>query len=61
MICIDWSVDMAQARKILGDKPVSGNVDPLVLLGPENKVRRVYVCVCIYMYRYICMYVCLSI
>jgi uroporphyrinogen-III decarboxylase len=39
MICIDWSVDMAQARKILGNKPVSGNVDPLVLLGPEDKVR----------------------
>jgi len=39
MICIDWGVDMAQARKTLGDKPVSGNVDPLVLLGPEAKIR----------------------
>lgn len=58
MICIDWRVDMAAARGILGDKPVSGNVDPTVLLGPPDgivaavdecihKVRRgVGVCVC---------------
>lgn len=40
MICVDWKVDMAVARQTLGaDVRVSGNVDPLVLLGPENKVR----------------------
>jgi len=40
MICVDWKVDMAVARQTLGaDVRVSGNVDPLVLLGPENKIR----------------------
>mmetsp|Transcript_26760 Transcript_26760/g.67555 ORF Transcript_26760/g.67555 Transcript_26760/m.67555 type:complete len:407 (+) Transcript_26760:133-1353(+) len=39
MLSIDWGVDMAEARKILGKMPVSGNVDPLVLMGPEEGVR----------------------
>ena len=31
---------MAKARKIIGSgKGISGNVDPLVLLGPEAKIR----------------------
>ena len=31
---------MAKARKIIGNgKGISGNVDPLVLLGPEEKIR----------------------
>jgi len=39
MICVDWAVDMAQARQRLGkDKPISGNVDPLVLLGPKEGI-----------------------
>ena len=29
---------MATARKTLGDKPISGNVDPLILMGKESKV-----------------------
>eukprot|EP00293_Proteomonas_sulcata_P020737 CAMPEP_0184304590 /NCGR_PEP_ID=MMETSP1049-20130417/14063_1 /TAXON_ID=77928 /ORGANISM="Proteomonas sulcata, Strain CCMP704" /LENGTH=362 /DNA_ID=CAMNT_0026616425 /DNA_START=198 /DNA_END=1286 /DNA_ORIENTATION=+ len=40
MLCVDWGVDMAEARKILGDVPVSGNVDPLVLMGPEEGIRQ---------------------
>ena len=40
MIGVDWAVDMAEARRRLGaGVPISGNVDPLVLLGPEEKVR----------------------
>lgn len=38
MICVDWSIDMAQARRVLGDKPVSGNVDPTILLGPQEGI-----------------------
>ncbi|KAL7524112.1 hypothetical protein ACHAWF_000817 [Thalassiosira exigua] len=40
MIAVDWNVDMAVARKILGpDVPISGNVDPTVLFGTEEQVR----------------------
>lgn len=40
MICIDWAVDMAEARKILGDDiPVSGNIDPSVLFGSQQQVE----------------------
>ncbi|EKX55115.1 plastid Uroporphyrinogen decarboxylase [Guillardia theta CCMP2712] len=39
MICVDWKIDMATARKTLGDKPISGNVDPLILMGKESKIR----------------------
>jgi len=40
MICVDWSVDMKQARDTLGwDVPISGNVDPMVLLGTENDIK----------------------
>lgn len=38
MLCLDWQVDMATARGVLGDKPVSGNVDPTVLLGPPEGI-----------------------
>ena len=37
---VSVQVDMAKARKIIGSgKGISGNVDPLVLLGPEAKIR----------------------
>ncbi len=39
MIGLDWAVDMSVARNTLGRSvPVQGNVDPMVLFGPE-KVR----------------------
>jgi len=39
MICVDWSVDMKQARDVLGwNVPVSGNVDPMILLGSEQDI-----------------------
>lgn len=40
MVCVDWQVDMAVAREILGKNiPISGNVDPGVLFGTEQQVR----------------------
>ena len=40
-ICIDWGVDMAEARKILGPNiPVSGNLDPTVLFGTKEQVEQ---------------------
>lgn len=38
-LCLDHHVDISVARTILGSKPVSGNVDPLVLLAPEERIR----------------------
>lgn len=41
MICLDWAVDMAQARKILGpDVPVSGNLDPSILFGTKEQIEQ---------------------
>eukprot|EP00281_Chroomonas_sp_CCMP1168_P013279 CAMPEP_0206285132 /NCGR_PEP_ID=MMETSP0047_2-20121206/41149_1 /ASSEMBLY_ACC=CAM_ASM_000192 /TAXON_ID=195065 /ORGANISM="Chroomonas mesostigmatica_cf, Strain CCMP1168" /LENGTH=402 /DNA_ID=CAMNT_0053715641 /DNA_START=71 /DNA_END=1279 /DNA_ORIENTATION=- len=41
MIGIDWEVDMKVARETLGqDVPICGNVDPLVLMGPHEKIRQ---------------------
>mmetsp|Transcript_34599 Transcript_34599/g.79991 ORF Transcript_34599/g.79991 Transcript_34599/m.79991 type:complete len:236 (-) Transcript_34599:136-843(-) len=40
MIALDWAVDLAAARKILGpDVPVSGNIDPRILFGSEDQIR----------------------
>jgi len=39
MICIDWGVDMATARATLGDKPVSGNLDPTILFGSKEQIE----------------------
>jgi len=41
MIAIDWGVDMAQARSILGeDVPVSGNIDPTILFGTKEQIEQ---------------------
>jgi uroporphyrinogen decarboxylase len=41
MICLDWSIDMADARKRLGDKPVSGNLDPSILkFGSKEQIEQ---------------------
>ena len=41
MIAVDWSVDMATARAILGpDVPISGNIDPTVLFGTKEQVEQ---------------------
>ena len=40
VIGLDWTVDMADARRRLGaDQPVQGNVDPVVLFGSEAAIE----------------------
>lgn len=40
MIAVDWSVDMAEARRILGPEiPISGNVDPTILFGTKEQIE----------------------
>lgn len=39
-IGLDWAVDMAQARAILGNKvPISGNLDPSILFGTRQQIE----------------------
>lgn len=41
MIAVDWSVDMATAREILGkDVPISGNIDPTILFGTKEQIEQ---------------------
>jgi len=41
MICIDWQIDLAQARSILGPNiPVSGNIDPRILFGAKEQIEQ---------------------
>jgi uroporphyrinogen decarboxylase len=41
MIAVDWSVDMKEARKILGpDIPISGNIDPTILFGTKEQIEQ---------------------
>ncbi len=37
---LDWRVDLAQARQVLGDVPIMGNLDPVALYGPPDEIRR---------------------
>jgi uroporphyrinogen decarboxylase len=37
---LDWRVDIGEARKILGDVPVQGNLDPQALHAPHDEIRR---------------------
>ncbi len=40
MIAVDWAVDMATAREILGpDVAISGNLDPTVLFGTKEQIE----------------------
>ena len=36
---LDWRVDLAHAREVLGDAPLMGNLDPVALHGPTDMIR----------------------
>ncbi len=41
MIAVDWAVDMATAREILGpDVAISGNIDPRILFGTKEQIEQ---------------------
>lgn len=39
VVGVDWRTDMAEARALLGDMPVQGNLDPVALYGPPDTIR----------------------
>ncbi|HIK55050.1 MAG TPA: uroporphyrinogen decarboxylase [Synechococcales cyanobacterium M55_K2018_004] len=40
IVSVDWTVDMAEARRRLGPQVgVQGNIDPCVLFGPQSLIR----------------------
>ncbi len=39
-MCVDWTVNLAQARQRVGDRvSLQGNLDPMVLFGTESAIR----------------------
>lgn len=36
---LDWCVDIARARSVLGPRPIQGNLDPIALFAPEATIR----------------------
>lgn len=40
VVGLDWRMDMGAARRVLGDTPVQGNLDPVALYAPPAEVRR---------------------
>jgi uroporphyrinogen decarboxylase len=39
VIGLDWRMDIAEAKKIMGEKAIQGNLDPVVLLGGEKIIK----------------------
>ena len=40
VIGLDWRCDIGLARQALEDRTVQGNVDPTVLLGPQEGIQQ---------------------
>ena len=40
VIHVDWTVRISQARQILGQLPVQGNLDPCILLGSSGLIQK---------------------
>jgi uroporphyrinogen decarboxylase len=41
VLSVDWNTDLAEARRELGKRvALQGNVDPSIMLGPEEGIRR---------------------
>ena len=40
VIGLDWRADLARARRLLPDHALQGNLDPGVLMGPDDEIRR---------------------
>ncbi len=40
VIGLDWRADLTRAATVLSDHAVQGNLDPGVLMGPANEIRR---------------------
>ena len=38
-LALDWRVDLGHARRVLGDLPVMGNLDPVALYGPPAEIQ----------------------
>jgi uroporphyrinogen decarboxylase len=39
VVGVDWRIDIGEARKLVGDKAVQGNLDPLALFLPIEKIE----------------------
>lgn len=37
---LDWRADWSQARRVLGDAPLQGNLDPIALQAPPEVIRQ---------------------
>ncbi|HUB94007.1 MAG TPA: uroporphyrinogen decarboxylase [Verrucomicrobiae bacterium] len=40
VVGLDWRVDIAQVRAVLGDKALQGNLDPVIMLADQKTIYR---------------------
>lgn len=40
VVGLDWRADLARTRRLLPDHALQGNLDPGVLMGPDEEIRR---------------------